>query len=375
MVRANRTPGSVRGAPGNRCPYLDIIKTILSGVQRLPTSIVSTWAFRIRAGRSLKAAAPKPARIGVFTVDGHLTVNGNSTGSAKDAKGSASWGDGYSLSHTAHTRYEVLQSGTNAYRGDLLDSTAGLSSGGGGESSYKDKYGSGTTLWTYRPPPDFDPTKPGASGGFSSRDGKAYASTGYPPSMNLSSEGVSAFTGGFMAALEAYFGVGTSFEFEVPRRIEGWSFSQTHATNVAWSAATASAGGSAVCSVTVAFLPDALPQWEAILEYGIGVPDPANPPYENWLPVGSLREGVDEPGNGLPARVFLQAKDGGPGIPPRAKFKFHLGDVSREPGVSMTFPPREAAACDTVPGGSVRSPHCPERQTQGCGRRPECRDA
>jgi hypothetical protein len=23
-VRANRTPGSVRGAPGNRCPYLDI---------------------------------------------------------------------------------------------------------------------------------------------------------------------------------------------------------------------------------------------------------------------------------------------------------------------------------------------------------------
>jgi hypothetical protein len=22
-VRANRTPGSVRGAPGNRCPYLD----------------------------------------------------------------------------------------------------------------------------------------------------------------------------------------------------------------------------------------------------------------------------------------------------------------------------------------------------------------
>ena len=24
-MRANRTPGSVRGAPGNRCPYLDII--------------------------------------------------------------------------------------------------------------------------------------------------------------------------------------------------------------------------------------------------------------------------------------------------------------------------------------------------------------
>ena len=23
-MRANRTPGSVRGAPGNRCPYLDI---------------------------------------------------------------------------------------------------------------------------------------------------------------------------------------------------------------------------------------------------------------------------------------------------------------------------------------------------------------
>jgi hypothetical protein len=25
LVRANRTPGSVRGASGNRCPYLDII--------------------------------------------------------------------------------------------------------------------------------------------------------------------------------------------------------------------------------------------------------------------------------------------------------------------------------------------------------------
>jgi hypothetical protein len=24
-VRANRTPGSVRGAPGNRCPYLNAI--------------------------------------------------------------------------------------------------------------------------------------------------------------------------------------------------------------------------------------------------------------------------------------------------------------------------------------------------------------
>ena len=26
-VRENRPPGSVRGAPGNRCPYLDVIKT------------------------------------------------------------------------------------------------------------------------------------------------------------------------------------------------------------------------------------------------------------------------------------------------------------------------------------------------------------
>src|ERR1019366_3168504 len=29
-VRANRTPGSVRGAPGNRCPYLDISISFLS---------------------------------------------------------------------------------------------------------------------------------------------------------------------------------------------------------------------------------------------------------------------------------------------------------------------------------------------------------
>jgi hypothetical protein len=27
-VRANRTPGSVRGAPGNRCPYLDAMRRV-----------------------------------------------------------------------------------------------------------------------------------------------------------------------------------------------------------------------------------------------------------------------------------------------------------------------------------------------------------
>lgn len=30
-VRENRPPGSVRGAPGNRCPYLDIKITITKG--------------------------------------------------------------------------------------------------------------------------------------------------------------------------------------------------------------------------------------------------------------------------------------------------------------------------------------------------------
>jgi hypothetical protein len=38
-VRANRTPGSVRGAPGNRCPYLDIsnsINSYQSPAQRQP---------------------------------------------------------------------------------------------------------------------------------------------------------------------------------------------------------------------------------------------------------------------------------------------------------------------------------------------------
>lgn len=308
--------------------------------------------FVVPGGR-LDAAAPKPARVGIFRVDGQLTVRGDSSGSVSDAGGSVSWGDGYSLSLTAQARYEVLQRGTNAYTGDLLDSTASLSAGGGGQSSFKSKYESDSTLWTYEPPSDFDPTEPRAGGGFSSEDGQAYASTGYQPSMKLSPEGVSAFTGGFQAALEAYFGVGTSFEFEVPRRIEGWSFSQTHTTNVVWTGPglPGTALGNATCTVTVAFIPDAPPQWEAILEPGTGVPDPASTPYEHWLPIGSRREGVDEPGNGLPARVFLQAKDGGPGIPPRAKFKFYLGDVSREPGVSMNFPPREAAGCDTTPSG------------------------
>ena len=37
-VRANRTPGSVRGAPGNRCPYLD--KKSLTGLS-LKSSIPS----------------------------------------------------------------------------------------------------------------------------------------------------------------------------------------------------------------------------------------------------------------------------------------------------------------------------------------------
>ena len=41
-VRANRTPGSVSGAPGNRCPYLDISQC---SVTRL-TMLVSAWQAR-----------------------------------------------------------------------------------------------------------------------------------------------------------------------------------------------------------------------------------------------------------------------------------------------------------------------------------------
>lgn len=304
-------------------------------------------------GGRLEAAAPKPARVGTFTIKSQLTVSGNSSGSVKDSAGSVSWGDGYNLSVSGEARYEVLQSGTNAWAGDLLGGSGSLSVSGGGQSSAQDKYGQTTRLWTYEQPTDFDPTEPHAGGTYSSEDGQASGSGGYQPPLILYPAGEQAFTGGYQAALEAYFGVRTSFDFEVPREIVAWSYSRSHTTNVVFSGAglPGSAQGSATCSVTVAFLPDGLPEWEAILEPDPGTPGPTNPPYDEWLPIGSRKEASDEPGNGLPVRVYLQAKDGGPGIPPRAKFKFYLGDVSREPGVSMNFPPLESTGCATEPSG------------------------
>jgi hypothetical protein len=42
-VRENRPPGSVRGAPGNRCPYLDCILTLLRrGARILPAARASS---------------------------------------------------------------------------------------------------------------------------------------------------------------------------------------------------------------------------------------------------------------------------------------------------------------------------------------------
>ena len=41
-VRANRTPGSVRGAPGNRCPYFDI--SFDKGESRLTSRFISSAA-------------------------------------------------------------------------------------------------------------------------------------------------------------------------------------------------------------------------------------------------------------------------------------------------------------------------------------------
>jgi hypothetical protein len=54
-VRANRTPGSVRGAPGNRCPYLDIsfclIPSFRGGFAR-PFD-VGSWMLDVRDGGML----------------------------------------------------------------------------------------------------------------------------------------------------------------------------------------------------------------------------------------------------------------------------------------------------------------------------------
>jgi hypothetical protein len=71
----------------------------------------------------------------------------------------------------------------------------------------------------------------------------------------------------------------------------------------------------------------------------IMIPQPdANPPYEQWMPAGGADE--DTPGNTITVNVVLQKK-GQPGSAPteKAQFKFELGNVSHEPGVSGNWPP------------------------------------
>ena len=43
-VRENRPPGSVRGAPGNRCPYLDIKSKSTSMIKSERTAL---WASQV----------------------------------------------------------------------------------------------------------------------------------------------------------------------------------------------------------------------------------------------------------------------------------------------------------------------------------------
>jgi hypothetical protein len=71
----------------------------------------------------------------------------------------------------------------------------------------------------------------------------------------------------------------------------------------------------------------------------IMIPQPdGGPPYEQWMPVGGADE--DTPGNTIAVKVVLQKK-GQPGSTPaeKAQFKFELGNVSKEPGVCLNWPP------------------------------------
>ena len=295
------------------------------------------------------AATPKPARIGAYEVELQFTCSGNSSGAHSDATGSMSWSESYNLSLSSRVTYEVLQKGTNAYTGSQLSGSAELSVGGGGTSKVTTQDGSSTASWKYLSASGFRPTNSYVSGGYYSADGRASASTGYRPSLVVerNPSNASIVSAGFEAAAEAANGMGTSFGFDVPRTIEQWSRSGSRSTNISWAFAIGDAAGVANCTASARFIPEAAPEWEAILEAGSPLSS-----YEEWLPLGPLSEDSDLPANVLPIRVYLQPKGGGPGIPPKAAYEFVISDGSREPGFLMNFPRRTAPACDSAPEGA-----------------------
>jgi hypothetical protein len=289
----------------------------------------TAWVF------SHPTTAAGEVRIGECIVRLNLTCNGSANQTVSSDGVTVTSKDAFSGTVTSEVRYEVIQINPIVFgTGDEISGSSSESVSGGGSGSIKSKDGSYSDSWTYLPYPYFDPTQAIAAGNFAS-DSVAWASCGYSPNCvtKTTPEGASTWTMGGGAASDAVAEL-EGFEFQIPTNKVGWTRSGTHSAQVSYPILGGSIKGSASVSVTIEFIPDQNSPWEAIIE---GFPD-IKPAYEDWIPLGGSDDNDDHPGNMLPVRVYIRAKDGSDKIPPLAKYSFFLKDVSREPGINLNFP-------------------------------------
>jgi hypothetical protein len=302
-----------------------------------------TLALLLLGPSAISQAATSPTRIGVFVARMSLSASGSYSGSVTSVSGSANWSEDYSWTLQSECRTEVTQSSRTAYGdGAILESHSSETVGGGGSAAA----GPGTKSWTYQSNPDFDTQASHVASSLifyldPNKVSSAWASrTEYRPPRRyrITPEGELPLDGAWSAVAEAVSGL-SGVQFEVPSDLTAsWSYTKTVSTNVSWTGLFEKADASATCTYSVEYIPEGLPQWEAVME-----PNPFGsmlPAFDQWLPVGG--EDESKPGGICVVRVFLRSKTDPDAIPPLARFTIQLSDVSREPGICLNFPHRSA---------------------------------
>lgn len=115
-------------------------------------------------------------------------------------------------------------------------------------------------------------------------------------------------------------------------------YSTNHTENYTGYGETGATIGNYDCTVTIQRNPAEL---EAVIlpDFPSQVPLPK---FEDWLPIGGTNE--DQAGNPLALRVILRQKGATDLVAyGKAKFRFELKDVSKQPGICMNFPEKHQA--------------------------------
>jgi hypothetical protein len=313
-----------------------------------PSTSVLIWVIAWWCGHpAIAAGGTQTTRVGEYIVRLNLTCNGTAASSVSSDGITATSKDAFSGTVNSEIHYEVIQINPQSFMsGDEISGVSSVSVSGGGSSSLKSKDGSFSASWNYMPDPDFDPTIAYACGSFESGSDpdsipNASACRGEDPNYQcrVSPDDANPWLAAHGAAADAVAKLDV-FDFTIPTNKVGWTRNGTHSAQVSYPYVGGSIQGSASVSVTVEFIPDQNSPWEAIID---GVPG-VKPAYEDWIPLGGPDDTDEHPGNMLPVRVYIRAKDGSDKIPPLAKYSFFLKDVSREPGINLNFPYRSVPA-------------------------------